>query len=357
MSRSEQAPAPSRPGAPSYRGASAHYLSPSRRDPVKVLSEEPVTRRVIAEALAALGKDAGAAYRVLDVGSGTADGFALLTRAEPDDVPVLAEERLDYVGLDVDPEMVETARATVTSPSASFVLGDVRTDLPDGAFDLYLSCGVPYSHLTPDELVAALHSVLSAVAARGRRAAVVVDVLGRYSVEWRPRWDAERWDYAMSFFAGGGETISEPMTFYSRPALDAVVDAAVAGSVARIVRRTAVDRSVLVGRHTATGTFHPDVPRFRTLVNDLLREPSRVRPGDLRFTPATTGAPADVLAWLRGFADRWNGLLAPYTDAGPPADAEAARLAHALLELERAGGPGLGVGHSLTMTLVVEPAG
>ncbi len=253
--------------------------------------------------------------------------------------------------------MVATARDTVGSPSASFVLGDdVRDALPDGAFDLYLSCGVPYSHLTRDELVAALGSVLAAVAARGRRAAVVVDVLGRYSVEWQPRWDTERWDYAMSFFAGGGEAISEPMTFYGRAELDATVDAALAGSGARLVSRTAVDRSVLVGRHTATGTFHPSVPRFRTLLNDLVRDPSRVDPDDLRFTPATEGAPEEALAWLRGFADRWNGVLEPYRGAGPLAGAEAARLAGTLLGLERAAGPGLGVGHSLTMTLVAEPA-
>ncbi|TDN77354.1 MULTISPECIES: class I SAM-dependent methyltransferase [Pseudonocardia] len=351
MSRSEQAP------APSYRGASAHYLSPSRRDPVKVLSEEPVTRRLIGEALAALGRTGAGPVSVLDIGAGTADGFALLTRAGPDAPPLVAPERLTYVGLDVDQEMVRTARATVTSPSASFVLGDVRDRLPDGVFDLYLSCGVPYSHLTREELVVALRSVLTAIAARGRRAAVVVDVLGRYSVEWQPRWDTERWDYAMSFFAGGGDAISEPMTFYSRPALDAVVDAARDGSGARIVTRSAVDRSVLVGRHTATGSFHPGVPRFRTLVNDLLRDPGRVRPADLRFTPATGGAPADVLAWLARFATRWNRALEPYPErAGALDDAAAARLAHALLELEREAGPGLGVGHSLTMTLVVEPA-
>lgn len=340
---------------PSYRGASAHYLSPSRRDPVKVSSEEPVTRRVIASALAAVAPRPTEPVRVLDVGSGTADGFALLTRPGDDGVPLVPEHRLRYVGLDVDPEMVGTASRTVGSPSATFVLGDVRDVLPDGAFDLYLSCGVPYSHLRRDELVAALASVFGAVARRARRAAVIVDVLGRYSVEWRPRWHLDRWDYAMSFFAGGGGGISEPMTFYDRPALDAVVDTALAGSGARLVSRTAVDRSVLVGRHTATGTFHPEVPRYRTLVNDLVRDPSSVRPSDLWFEPARAGAPAHVLDWLGGFAERWNAALVPYTGAGRLTGAEAAGLAGALLGLERAGGPGLGVGHSLTATLVVEP--
>lgn len=343
--------------APSYRGASAHYLSPSRRDPVKVLSEEPVTRRVIADALAALALPGDRPVRVLDVGSGTADGFALLTRAEPGSPPPVPEERLRYVGLDLDPEMVRTAAQTVVSPSASFVRGDVRDALPAGTFDLYLSCGVPYSHLTRDELVAALHAVFRAVASRGTRAAVIVDVLGRYSVEWQPRWHLDRWDYAMSFFAGGGPAISEPMTFYGRPELDGVVDAALAGSGARLLGRTAVDRSVLVGRHTATGTFHPGVPRFRTLVNDLVRGGGEVRPADLRFVPAAVGAPREVLEWLAGFAGRWNAEVARHPGTAPLAGPEAAGLGHALLELERAGGPGLGVGHSLTATLLVEPLG
>jgi hypothetical protein len=30
---------------------------------------------------------------------------------------------------------------------------------------------------------------------------LVVDVLGRYSLEWTTRWDRTRWDYRMSFFA------------------------------------------------------------------------------------------------------------------------------------------------------------
>lgn len=341
---------------PSYRGASAHYLSPDRRDPVKVSSEEPVTRRVIAAALDALGL-ADRPVHVLDVGSGTADGFALLTRPADGTAtrPLVPEDRLRYVGLDVDPEMVATAAETVRSPSASFVLGDVRDTLPDGAFDLYLSCGVPYSHLRRDELVTALASVFGAVARRGTRAAVVVDVLGRYSVEWQPRWHLQRWDYAMSFFAGGGDGISEPMTFYDRPTLDATVDEALAGSGATVLSRTAVDRSVLVGRHTATGTFHPDVPRFRTMVDDLVRDPASVRPADLRFDPARTGAPDDVLAWLAGFARRWNAVLEPHTGADRLDPGAAADLAERLLGLEREGGPGLGVGHSLTMTVVVEP--
>lgn len=337
----------------SYGGAQQHYLSPRRRDPVKVLSEEPVSRRIIARALSWLDVPDGEPVRVLDVGSGTADGFALLTRPGPDHPPVLPESRCRYVGLDVDPDMVATATAHTTSPHTSFVLGDVRDELPAGPFDLYLSCGVPYSHLTTSELGDALASVLGSVTAAGRRAVVVVDVLGRYSVEWQPRWHLDRWDYAMSFFTGG-EHIEEPMTFYDRPAMERVVDRAAAATGARVTRRAYADRSVLVGRHTATGTFHPAVPRFRSLVNALVRDPSTVRAEQLRYTPATRGAPQPVLDYLAGFAARWNAVLAPFTGRAL-SELDAARLARGLLSCERGADAGLGVGHSFTATLLVEP--
>ncbi|MBW0106861.1 class I SAM-dependent methyltransferase [Pseudonocardia sp. KRD291] len=344
---------PSRTTA-SYEGAAQHYLSPQRRDPVKVSSEEPISRRIIARALSWLDLPDDGPVRVLDVGSGTADGFALLTAPGADGVVVLPESRCRYVGLDVDPEMVATAAAHTTSPRAEFVLGDVRDELPGGAFDLYLSCGVPYSHLTADELADALASVLGSITARRRRAVVVVDVLGRYSVEWQPRWHLERWDYAMSFFAGG-EHIEEPMTFHDRPSLDRVVDRAAAATGARITRRAHTDRSVLVGRHTATGTFHPEVPRFRSLVNALVRDPDGVRAEQLRFTPALEGAPAEVLAHLAGFAERWNATLKPFTGRAL-SERDAGRLADGLLARERAAADaGLGVGHSFTATLLVEP--
>ncbi|MDN5914405.1 MAG: class I SAM-dependent methyltransferase [Pseudonocardia sp.] len=339
----------------SYEGAAQHYLSPQRRDPVKVLSEEPISRRIIAGALSWLDIPDDAPVRVLDVGSGTADGFSLLTAPGEDGVAVLPESRCRYVGLDVDPEMVATAAAHITSPRAEFVLGDVRDDLPDGEFDLYLSCGVPYSHLRSDELGEALASVLGSITAGRRRAAVVVDVLGRYSVEWQPRWHLDRWDYAMSFFAGGGEHIEEPMTFYDRTSLDRVVAGAAATTGARITRRAHTDRSVLLGRHTATGTFHPGVPRFRSLVNALVRDPEGVRAEQLHFTPAVDGAPDAVLAHLAAFARRWNATLEPFVGRAL-SDSDAARLADGLLTCERdAAGAGLGVGHSLTATLLVEP--
>lgn len=339
-----------------YHGASAHYLSPRRRDPVKVMLEEPISHGIFADAVRALGLPAGAPLRVLDVGSGTGDGLALLTEPHGELPPVTGGHPLRYVGLDADPEMVATARSLRAAPGVTFEAGDVRDRRPDGPFDLYLSCGVPYSHLTTDELTGVLAGLLGEAAAGGRRAALVVDVLGRYSIEWTPRWEHTRWDYAMSFFEDTAERLEQPMTFYDRGGLGAVIAAAADAVGTRPVSVTYTDRSVLVGRHTATRTFNPGIPPYRTLVNDLARGTGTVRPADLRFTAPAGGAPDDVLAFFGAWTRDWNALLDAAGDPDAPlARGPAIRLAEALLHHEHTHRPGLGVGHSFTATIIVDP--
>lgn len=343
-------------GMSTYRSATNHYLSPRRRDSVKVMLEELVTHEMFADAVGSLGLEPGARLRVLDVGSGTGDGLALLTEAHGELPPVTAGYALEYRGLDSDAAMVETARGLRTAPGVAFEVGDVRDWRGDEPFDLYLSCGVPYSHLTGDELAAALTALLRGIARGGRRAALLVDVLGRYSMEWAPRWSQTAWDYAMSFFEDTAEHLEQPMTFYDRPALGAAIAAAADAAGVRPEAVTYTDRSVLVGRHTATRTFNPDIPAYRTLVNDLVRAAAPVRPRDLRFTPPETGAPADILEFFATWARDWNALVDAAGDPDTPLPADrGAELATALLRHERHRQAGLGAGHSLTATVIVDP--
>lgn len=340
-----------------YRSATAHYLSPRRRDPVKVMAEELISHTIFADAVAALGLPVGVPLKVLDVGSGTGDGLALLTEPHGELPPVAAGRALEYRGLDADAAMVDTARSLHTGRAGvTFEVGDVRDWRGDEAFDLYISCGVPYSHLTRDELVAALSALLRGIGRGGRRAALLVDVLGRYSMEWAPRWSRSSWDYAMSFFEDTAEHLEQPMTFYDRPALASTIGAAADAAGVRPAGVTYADRSVLVGRHTATRTFNPEIPPYRTLVNDLVRGDAPVRPRDLRFTPPSAGAPAEVLAFFATWARDWNALVdaAGDPDAPLPRD-RGTELATALLRQERNRQAGLGAGHSLTATVVVDP--
>nr|WP_246221350.1 class I SAM-dependent methyltransferase [Phytoactinopolyspora mesophila] len=317
--------------------------------------EEVVSHRVFAEAVDHLRLPAGQALRVLDLGCGLGDGLALLTQPHGDLTPVIAGRQLEYTGLDADPDMVETAATLHDVPGTTFRAGDMRDDLPPGDIDLYLSCGVPYSHLTPDEMITVLSAMMTRIVDAGRRAVIVVDVLGRYSIEWTPNWDTSRWNYAMTFLEDTSERLEQPMTFYDRPALNsAIAEAAQRAAVPR-VDVSFTDRSILVGRHTATRAFNPSIPPYRTLVNDLARGSSTVAPADLAFDPPTVGAPDEILGFFHVLAARWNKLLEEAVPAtGEVAGDDPAALAADLLQAEMDEQRGLGTGHSLTATVVVD---
>ncbi|WP_297848839.1 class I SAM-dependent methyltransferase, partial [Mycobacterium sp.] len=193
---------------------------------MKTLMEEVVSHKIFASAVRQLRLPGGRPLRVLDIGSGVGDGFALLTEAHGDLAPVTADRRLDYVGLDGDPDMIETATALHPVSEATFRLGDMRDRLPEGDFDLYLSCGVPYSHLTTSEMTEVIANIMRRILASGRRAAIIVDVLGRFSIEWMRNWHSPRWNYAMTFFEDTTERLEQQMTFFDRTSLGEAIAAA-----------------------------------------------------------------------------------------------------------------------------------
>lgn len=334
----------------SYASATAHYLSEDRRDAVKRHWEEPATRGMIAAVLDALGPLDHDGLGVLDVGAGTGDALRLL-RETVSNAPV------DYLGIDTDPDMVSTATQLHDGqPGVTFVRHDVREPLDAGPFDLVLSTGVPFSHLRPDELRAALTTLFAAVP-RGRRCAAVVDVLGRWSLEWAPNWAHETWRYTMSFFAGTEDVPHSEMTFHSRESLwSAVVDAAAAAG-ARVRTAAFHDRSVAVGRHTATAEFDPHVPPYRTLVNRLYAGDTALELGEVTMRAPDGPAPDDVRRFFDRYAAAWNERLARAAaierELGPVAEGRSA-LARSLRALEHGLQSGLGTAHSLSALLVVE---
>ncbi|MFN2479595.1 MAG: class I SAM-dependent methyltransferase [Pseudonocardiaceae bacterium] len=335
----------------SYQGALAHYLSPRRRDPVKILMEEVVSHKVFASAVQRLHLPAGRLLRVLDIGSGAGDGLALLTEFHGDLPPVAAGRPLDYVGLDGDPDMVKTAMALHPVPGATFCVGDMRNRLPDGDFDLYLSCGVPYSYLTSDELVEVIADIMRRILDAGRRAAIIIDVLGRYSIEWMRNWHSPRWNYAMTFFEDTTERLEQQMTFFDRASLGEAIAGAARSAGAQLAELGFTDRSILAGRHTATRAFNPSIPPYRTLINDLARDPSSVSLRELYFEPPTVGGPPEILHFFRTLAGSWNELL---DQAATGSGQRIRALASALLRCETREQRGLGVGHSLTATVIID---
>ena len=332
----------------SYASATAHYLSEDRRDAVKRHWEEPATRGMIAAVLGALGHDGG--LRVLDVGAGTGDALRLLRET-------VGTATVDYLGIDTDQDMVATASQLHRGqPGVAFVRHDVREPLEAGPFDLVLSTGVPFSHLRHDELRTALAALFAGVPT-GHRCAAVVDVLGRWSLEWTPNWDRTTWRYAMSFFAGTDDVPRSEMTFHSRESLWSAVTDAAASAGARVRTAAFHDRSVAVGRHTATAEFDKHVPPYRTLVNRLYAGDTALDIGELTMRTPDGPAPDDVRRFFERFAGAWNDRVA---DAGVieralGATAESRTcLARSLRALEHGMQSGLGTAHSLSALLVVE---
>ncbi|MEY3072481.1 MAG: hypothetical protein RLZZ353_677 [Actinomycetota bacterium] len=349
-----------------YAGAVEHYTSAARRDWVKRAWEEPAFRRHLDAALRrARGLGLRRELDVLDLGCGTGVALDLLLGT---DAVARGEVRVArYTGLDLDPALLAVARERLDGPSGpppgvgavELVVGDLADPPPVGAHDLLLSSGVPLSHLPPADLGPALTRLVAGAVAPGRPALLVVDVLGRWSLEWTARWDRTRWPYRMSFFASDADADAVEMTTWDGAELEATVRGAVAAAGRAVLDLARVDRSLTVGRHTSTGEYAPGLPRLRDLVDALVEPGADVDPGALRIEVPLPAAPPGILAAHRRLAEGWNAVLDEAAaeaamGTGPaagPALAERLRALEATLEPE-----GLGLGHSLTLLALVADA-
>lgn len=355
------------PQTSDYTGAVAHYASPDRRDAVKRLWEEPDLVALLDDALAATRTSPapGAAAhtdasvrRVLDVGCGPGTVLELLHRTEA----VRDGLQLRYLGMDLDDDLLELARHRHDDPHVLFERGDIRDGVPGGDHDLIVSSGVPYSHLTPDELRTALGHQVDHAGRRDRPTVLVVDVLGRYSLEWTSRWATTRWDYRMSFFATDGPIPRAPMTTWSGEDLRTCIESLAAERPAvELTDCRLVDRSLVVGRHTMTGDYTPGLPRFRDLVDGLIDPAVVIDLDALRLALDLPDAPQPVLDAHARLAQAWNHALDQAAQAaeGEPRDQVAAvlqpELFHTLHEVEQRVQAGLGMGHSLTALVHLAP--
>ena len=349
--------------APHYAGALEHYTSAARRDWVKRAWEEPAFRRHL-DAVLRRARDLGLRREldVLDLGCGT--GVALDLLLGTDAVAGGEVHVARYTGLDLDPDLLAVARTRLDGPegpppgvgAVDLVVGDLAHPPPLGPQDLVLSSGVPLSHLPPAELGPALTRLVAGAVAPGRPTLLVIDVLGRWSLEWTSRWDRTRWAYRMSFFASDAAADAVEMTTWDGAELEATVRDAVAAAGHSVLDLARVDRSLAVGRHTSTGEYTPGLPRLRDLVDALAEPDADVDPRALRTEVPLPDAPPAVLAAHRRLADGWNAVLEGAA-AGAAAGADGPELAERLRAFEATLEPeGLGLGHSLTLLAVVGDA-
>lgn len=290
--------------------ATQHYLSPNRKDNVKVHWEEAFSRFVFKQAIISIDTTPLQKLRVLDVGSGIGDGYALLSNLLAEE-PNLNQCDLDYLGIDISPEMVETANNLYkNNTNVRFEQADIRNKIPKDTFDLYLSCGVPYSHLTHEELEKVLKILFDRILKNQSRCAVVIDVLGKYSIEWQPHWGESRWNYNMSFFKSEGEAKPTLMSFYSHDHLENLIKNAASAVGCPIQKLAFFDRSIMVGRHTSTGAFNPKLPKYRNLVNSLLDRNQQTDLRQLIFRVESSDAPEYIIEFFHQFSGCWNTIIA-----------------------------------------------
>lgn len=343
-----------------YADATAHYLSPGRRDPVKRHWEEPFSQWIFMDAIERIPFARRRDLRVLDIGSGTGDGLDLLerARAKRDDM-AQGDRTLNYLGIDVDPQMVETSRRLHDGrDEVDFVCADVRDGVPSDPFDVYLSCGVPYSHLTPAETSWVLTDIFSVVRRNATTSVVVLDVLGRYSIEWMPKWGSSRWLYSMNFFEDADNVIQVPMTFHSRQSLSSCIRDAAWRSGVEPLDVAYYDRSIAVGRHTATRAYNKEIQPLRTLVNRLYDGSPDVDIEKLLLEVKSHLAPAQVSRFFNRFITTWNDRVQKSMSEIERGQGEPGRqrieLANSLRRIEYERQPGLGVGHSLIAVVHVD---
>ena len=192
-----------------------------------------------------------------------------------------------YLGVDLSPSMVQQGRSNYRSlDNVRFEEADLREDLGpathEAPFDIYFSSYGALSHLNASELEARL---LQIAAHAGPGALVVLDLIGRFSLEWPAYWHASAESekvrpYSMSYLFGEeersrGEVETFPLRFWTGREVRSLCSKVSSEARKSIRVREIFDRSIFVGRHVDTREYGTRLPPLRRLVNQLYEHNTR----------------------------------------------------------------------------------
>ena len=308
---------------------------PRKYDNIRMYWEDQISRHSIRPFLSdivARKKKNKEKIRVIDFGCGSGQGFELLTKIEVSDQDfslegdykwLLKEDNIDlYLGLDISQAMVDKGKENYADrPNIKFQQADLSNGLgkikdTEAPFDMYFSSYGSLSHLTTKQLRALLQEVTE----HGANGSVIVlDLLGKYSIEWPGYWvkdtsDDQMRDYSMSYLhLGLGTDKSEiehfPIRFWSGHEIEDFIEKMNSTSKSKLKVLNKVDRSVLVGRHTVTNEYNPHVPPLRDMVNSLHRDYMRTDLNQLIIDPNVFSPHPTISPFLGELIESWNTVI------------------------------------------------
>lgn len=260
-------------------------------DNVRIYWEDQLTRFAIRPFLADIvsrKQITNDRVRIVDLGCGAGQGYEILTKIDKKDLDlglhhdrVLLGNELEYLGLDISQAMVEKGNEIYEeAPHTQFVQADLKEGLAavkasQPPFDIYFSSYGSLSHLDTESLGFLLTNICEH---SQDGSLVVLDLLGRHSIEWPSYWqiesDVDKFrDYSMSYLYSEFDLDQEidhfPLRFWTGEEIEALVGELQSKTGIDIAVLKKFDRSLMVGRHVDTGEYNPNLKPIRRAINSL----------------------------------------------------------------------------------------
>ncbi|PPT09004.1 hypothetical protein CKA32_003106 [Geitlerinema sp. FC II] len=298
-------------------------------DNVRTYWEDQLTRialRPFLQELVERRRQDNRGVRIVDLGCGAGQGYEILTKIDRRDLDlglqherVLPKDNIDlYLGLDISQAMVERGQVLFEDrPEIKFAQADLRDGFgafkDEEPFDIYFSSYGSLSHLNRQDLVELLQDICEH---SGDESLIVLDFLGRYSIEWPDFWFAESEsekvrDYTMSYLyseAVRKEIESEkfPLRFWVGSDVKDLSQELTETCGVGVEVLKLMDRSLLVGRHTDTREYNDRLKPIRRAVNSLHQDYLRTNLEELIIDPAIVPDRPVISPPLRELIDSWN---------------------------------------------------
>ncbi|MCP5004766.1 MAG: class I SAM-dependent methyltransferase [Planctomycetes bacterium] len=302
-----------------------------KHDNVRTYWEDQLTRIVLRPYLSKLVADRqnqGRNLRILDLGSGTGQGYELITKIDKLDLDlslqhdrILPEDKIDvYLGLDLCQEMVDKGNAIFKdNANINFQQADLREGLAtvkdEKSFDIYFSSYASMSHLDKQHLIRLLKDICIH---SSNDSLIIFDFLGRYSIEWPDYWnvgtEAEKIrDYSMSYLHSKSEEDVEvehfPVRFWTGDEVENLAEEIFPETKIRIELLRKFDRSILVGRHMDTKQYNPILKPMRKTVNCLHENYMRTDLSNLIIDTSIIPNHTVTTSFLNELVKSWNVLV------------------------------------------------